>query len=308
LTGFEIAGLMPEQSATVIAAFGRRMRVRFADGESAEARIKGKTLRPVCGDGVRVRAIEAEEDWLITAVDERRNALTRPNSRGATEVLAANIDVLITVAAPSPQTDWYIVDRYLCAAELMSAQALLVWNKSAESAPRSAVDALAALAAAGYEVLHTDALSGTGMDRLHAAIGPRTAILVGQSGVGKSTLINRMSHPSEQKTADLSRKSREGRHTTVSSVMLPLAGGGAVIDSPGVRDFAPVFPSQRAVEFAFREIHEQAEHCRFGDCLHLREPYCSVRFAVESGTIDARRYESYRRALRLQQQMSKRPR
>jgi ribosome biogenesis GTPase len=190
----------------------------------------------------------------------------------------------------------------------MRAEALLVWNKSDEPAPPTAVRALAALAGAGYEILNTNAVSGTGIEQLHTAIGPRTAILVGQSGVGKSTLINQLSHPSEQKTAELSRKSREGKHTTVSSVMLPLAGGGAVIDSPGVRDFSPVFPSQRAVEVGFREIHAQAANCRFSDCLHLREPHCSVRAAVDSGTIDARRYESYRRALRLQGQLSNQPR
>ena len=210
------------------------MHVRFADGRAVDARIKGKTLRPVCGDRVRVRPIDGEDDWLITAIDERRNALTRPNMRGTTEVLAANVDVLVTVAAPSPPADWFIVDRYLCAAELMAADALLVWNKSDEPDLRGAADALAAYQSVGYELLVTNGRTGDGIDRLRAAIGTRTAILVGQSGVGKSSLINLLSEPSDQKTAGISPKSSEGRHTTVSSAMLPLASGGSVIDSPGV--------------------------------------------------------------------------
>ncbi len=299
---------MPDQSVTVIAAFSRRMRVRFADGGAVEARIKGKTLRPVCGDRVRVRPIDAEDDWLITGIDERRNALTRPNLRGSTEVLAANIDVLVTVAAPSPPADWFIVDRYLCAAELMAADALLVWNKPDEPAPRDVADALAAYQSVGYSLLVTNGRTGDGVDRLRAAIGTRTAILVGQSGVGKSSLINLLSEPSEQKTSGISPKSSEGRHTTVSSVMLPLAAGGAVIDSPGVRDYAPAFPSQAAVELGFREIHAHSVNCRFSNCMHLREPDCAVKAAVEIDTIDARRYESYRRAVRLHDRLARKPR
>ena len=107
----------------VIATFSRRMRVRLAGGEAVEARIRGKRLRPVCGDFVTLEPISGESDWLISAIDNRRNALTRPNRRGDTEVLAANLDRLVVVAAGTPAADWFIVDRYLCAAELMPVDA-----------------------------------------------------------------------------------------------------------------------------------------------------------------------------------------
>lgn len=283
---------------TITATFGQRMRIGFADGGAAEARIKGKALRPVCGDVVSVQPIAGEDDWLITGIDARRNALTRPNQRGSTEVLAANVDLLVVVAAASPAPDWFVVDRYLCAAELMPAEAVVVYNKVDAPERRAAGPALDVYRRIGYAVHATSVERGSGLNELRHAIGTRTAILVGQSGVGKSSVINCLSAPSAQKIAAVS-KSGEGRHTTVSSSMLPLAGGGAVIDSPGVRDFAPRLSSPAEVERGFREVHASAAGCRFANCRHLREPGCAVKSAVDSGTIDARRYESYRRAMRL---------
>ena len=106
------------------------MRLRVADGQEKNARIKGKKLRPVCGDRVSAEAIPGESDWLITSIHDRRNALTRPNLRGKVETLAANLDLVVVVAAASPKPDWFIVDRYLCAAENMHAAAAVVYNKT----------------------------------------------------------------------------------------------------------------------------------------------------------------------------------
>lgn len=290
---------------TVIAAFGHRMRIGFADGTAADARIKGKVLRPVCGDVVSARPIEGEDDWLVTAIDDRRNTLTRPNQRGSIEILAANVDLLVVVAAASPAPDWFVIDRYLCAAELMPADAVVVYNKTDEPERRGAAAALDVYRRVGYTVHNTSVPGGTGLDDLRRSIGIRTAILVGQSGVGKSSVINRLSGPSAQRISPVS-KTGEGRHTTVGSVMLPLEGGGAVIDSPGVRDYAPSLASALEVERGFREVHALAGDCRFADCRHLREPDCAVKDAVDSGTIDARRYESYRRGVRLAERFAHR--
>lgn len=292
--------------ATVVATFGRRMQVELPGGHTVAARIKGRSLRPVCGDSVSVQRIDNEDDLLITGIESRRNALTRPNQRGSTEVLAANVDLLIVVAAVSPVPDWYITDRYLCAAEIMSADAVLVFNKADEPAPSGTDDALDVYRRIGYTVLRTSAETDLAIADLHRTIGTRTAIFVGQSGVGKSSLINRLSDSSMQRTSDISHKTGEGRHTTVNSVMLPLDGGGAVIDSPGVRDFAPGFQSVSEVQPGFREIECAARRCRFSNCQHLREPDCAVLDAIDSGNIDARRHESYRRALRLADRLQRR--
>ena len=287
---------MPADTALVIATFSRRMRIRLDGGEEAEARIKGKRLKPVCGDRVALEPIEGESDWLITSVLERSNELTRPNQRGRVEVLAANVEMLVCVAAPTPKPDWFVVDRYLCAAESMHVPAIVAFNKTDIAGPD---ESLAVYERVGYSTVRCSALEGDGIDRLRDLMSGKTAIIVGQSGVGKSSLINALVSEAALKTAQVSSKTREGKHTTVNSVMLPLPGGGAVIDSPGVRDYAPALESATQVVRGFREIEHAGHDCRFANCRHLQEPGCAVKAAVEAGAIDARRYESYRRALRL---------
>jgi ribosome biogenesis GTPase len=133
-----------------------------------------------------------------------------------------------------------------------------------------------------------------------------TAIIVGQSGVGKSSIINSLLGEESLRTAEISGKTREGRHTTVNSELLDLPEGGTVIDSPGVRDYAPALTNAGQVLRGFREIDEAGQNCRFANCRHLREPGCAVKAAVESGAISARRYESYRRLLALTEKLDKR--
>jgi ribosome biogenesis GTPase len=280
------------------------MRLRLADGSEVEARIKGKRMRPVCGDRVSAESIANEDDWLITAIEDRVNALTRPNLRGDVEVLAANVDQLVVVAAPSPVPDWFVVDRYVAAAEQMGVRAAIVYNKTdldADAAEHAGI--LADYGNIGYTVLECSAAKRLGLNDLEALLSGQTAIIVGQSGVGKSSLINALLGGEEQRTAEISAKSGEGRHTTVNSVLLDLPGGGRVIDSPGVRDYAPAFESMAAVAAGFREIEAASHHCRFANCRHLREPGCAVKAGVEDETISARRYESYRRLLRLTEKL-----
>ena len=290
---------MPGANATVIATYSRRMRLRLDDGQQVDARIMGKKLKPVCADRVHAEPLAGEADWLISGIAERRNALTRPNRRGIAEVLAANIDTLVVVAAPEPAPDWFIVDRYLCAAELMPTAAILVLNKTDRVMPDGVDVALAEYRQLGYGVIATSAKSGDNLARLGASLRGQTSLIVGQSGAGKSSIINKLSSTSQQKTQVISGKTGEGKHTTVNSTVLPLDAGGFVIDSPGVRDFAPAFTTGDAVAAGFVEIRNRAAECRFADCRHLKEPECAVKAAVQEGAISARRYESYRRAIAL---------
>lgn len=296
---------MTQQNASVVATFSRRMRLRLQDDSLVEARIKGKKIKPVCGDQVVAEPIDKESDWLITRILERNNELTRPNMRGQVEVLAANLEALIVVAAVSPLPDWYIVDRYLCAAELMGANTIVVFNKADLLQGHDIeIDELDEYRAIGLPVIETSAETGTGIEALQAALGTQRAIVVGQSGVGKSSLINQLAGDAMQRTADISGKTGEGRHTTVNSVLIPLRGGGSVIDSPGVRDYAPALADSGKAALGFREIAAAAEHCRFANCRHLREPGCAVKDAVDSGEISDRRYESYKRIVNLTEKLA----
>lgn len=289
---------MIERDALVVATYSRRMQLLLSDGGRVDARIKGKRLKPVCGDRVEAQPIPGEPDWLITAIGERRNQLTRPNLRGKVEVLAANIDRLMVMAAATPEPDWSIVDRYLCAAELIDADAAVVFNKIDIPAAEAFEEVLDEYARIGYPALRCSAKTGHNVDAVAALLRDGVSIIVGQSGVGKSSLINRLLKDDRQRVAAVSDKSGEGRHTTVSSVMLQLPEGGAVIDSPGVRDYAPALQPDEVVA-GYREIAAAARDCRFANCRHLREPGCAVKAAVDDGTISKRRYDSYRHLLAL---------
>ncbi|MBT8091419.1 MAG: ribosome small subunit-dependent GTPase A [Gammaproteobacteria bacterium] len=281
------------------------MRLQFVNGEEAQARIKGKRLRPVCGDRVTAVPIENESDWLITAIAPRENELTRPDTRGRVEVLAANLDYLVVVAAAEPKADWFIVDRYLCAAELMGIAAAVIFNKVDLGVTSASVnDELENYTKIGYPVLRCSAVDGTGLSALQELLNDSCTIIVGQSGVGKSSLINQLTDDALQRVATISSKTGEGRHTTVNSVMLPLPGGGSVIDSPGVRDYAPALQDSTGAALGFREITAAAQACRFANCRHLREPGCAVKDAVEKSGISARRYASYKRIVNLTEQLN----
>jgi len=296
---------MKENAATVIATYSRRMRLRLADGREVDARIKGKRLKPVCGDNVAAEPLDNEQDWLIIAIAQRRNELTRPNMRGQVEVLAANLDYLVVVAAAEPKVDWFIIDRYLCAAELMGVDAGVVYNKIDVGSDRESTPAeLANYEALGYDVVSCSANDGSGLDSVQRLLAGHRAIIVGQSGVGKSSIINGLLGATHQRTAEISAKTGEGRHTTVNSEMLTLPDGGSVIDSPGVRDYAPALESAVVAADGFREIRRAAQHCRFANCRHLREPGCAVKDDVDNERISARRYESYKRIVNLTNQLS----
>ncbi|MBT8099761.1 MAG: ribosome small subunit-dependent GTPase A, partial [Gammaproteobacteria bacterium] len=288
--------------ARVVTTYSQRMRLQLSDNQTVDARIKGKQLRPVCGDWVRAQPIPGEDEWLITAIQDRANELSRPNVRGHAEILAANIDLLLATTSATPRPDWYVIDRYLAAAELMKTRAAVIFNKvdlyDDEPAVERILDNYSSL---NYPVLRCSASDGSGVVAIGSLLDHQVAIIVGQSGVGKSSIINALLGSEHLRTAAISTKRDEGRHTTVNSTMLRLPDGGSIIDSPGVRDFAPAMPSLAAVGRGFREIADAAAACRFANCRHTREPGCAVKDAAENGRISQRRYDSYKRLLNLTQ-------
>jgi ribosome biogenesis GTPase len=284
--------------ARVIAAHGRHLLVRDAAGVEREARPFGRRLQAVCGDLVRCEADAAHGEVHALEVLPRRSVLARANSRGGAEHVVANIDLLVAVLAAEPRPDPFIIDRYLCAASSAGLAAIVVANKCELPGSDSLDAELAAWRKAGYSTLACSGAEGTGIAALAHALAGRDAVLVGQSGVGKSSLIARLVPQAAVAVGGLDRDA-EGRHTTTASRLYDLPGGGHLLDSPGVRDFAPAIAALEPRSLGFPEVDQLAAGCRFIDCRHLREPDCAVRAAAETGALDARRYESYRRLRRL---------
>ncbi|MDE2261733.1 MAG: ribosome small subunit-dependent GTPase A [Gammaproteobacteria bacterium] len=289
--------------ARVIAAFGRHLLVQEASGRTLKARPFGRDLGAVCGDDVRCRNDPRHGEVHALEVLPRRTALYRSNARGRVEPVLANLTRLLVVIAPLPPIDPFVADRYLAAAESAGIAAMPVLNKAELGIDEAARAQLAVYSAAGYECLAVSAATGAGMEKLLSACAGQVAALVGQSGVGKSSLVRRLAPDAEVEIGGLMRE-EEGRHTTTVSRLYELPGGGRLIDSPGVRDFAPAVDHLQPRHLGFVEVARLAPGCRFLDCRHMREPGCAVRRAVESGSMDARRYESYRRLRRLAEDLT----
>jgi ribosome biogenesis GTPase len=284
----------------VIVAFGRHLLVRDGRGQELKARPFGRGLTIVCGDEVRCRHGEHHAEVHVLEVLPRRTVLYRSNVRGGSEPVLANLSRLLVVIAPLPQPDLFIADRYLAAAESAAIAASLVLNKADLGIDAGLQEQLQAYAGAGYPWIATSAPAGEGMEALRDACAADVTALVGQSGVGKSSLARRLLPGADIAVGALMRAA-EGRHTTTASRLFDLPGGAQLMDSPGVRDFAPAIERLDPRHLGFIEVARLAGGCRFLDCRHLREPGCAVRAAVDAGTIHPRRYESYRRLRRLRE-------
>lgn len=289
--------------ARVIESFGRRVIVETSEGERLPAELFGKRLSCVCGDDVTVRppSQQSGDVTKVVAVAPRRTLFARTESRGRTEPLAANVSLLATIVAPEPEPDPYITDRYLAGAALAGIPCLVIVNKV--ELPAAADPQFQALVhdyeRAGYRVLSVSALHDETVSPLRELMKSEVAILVGQSGVGKSTLTNSLAPESARATRTLSDSTGEGRHTTVSTALFKIRDGGELIDSPGVRDYAPPLVDDATVQVGWPEILALAPQCRFNNCMHLREPACAVLAAVSANEVSARRYESYKRLLNI---------
>jgi ribosome biogenesis GTPase len=288
---------MESVQATVVESFGRRAIVRLENAERWPAVIFGKRTEIVCGDRVLVSTRAASDELQVVKSLPRSSVFTRTDNRGRIETLAANVTLLAVVLAPEPAPDLYMVDRYLAGAAYAGLRVVVILNKVDLSPPDS--DLLADYRNVGYRTVRLCATTGAGFDELNAAIANETFLLAGQSGVGKTTLANTLLPQSQRPTRELSASSGEGKHTTVSSALFALPTGGALIDSPGVRDYAPPPLDDNKVQVGWPEILRRAPQCRFNDCLHLREPGCAVLAAVATNEISARRYESYKRLVNI---------
>ena len=289
----------------VVASHGRDATVVDDAGQRVHCRLQGRRLAVVCGDRVHWSPATTEGGaGIVVEVLPRRNLLARIDARGVPEPVAANLTQIVAVLAPVPTPDFGLCDRYLAAAGWNGLSACVVANKCDLPDGDGRLGAvLADYARIGYAVVRASKRFADGVSMLRERLAGGTSVLVGQSGVGKSSLTNALVPGVEATVAEVTRASESGRHTTTTSALYELPSGGELIDSPGVRDFAPPLPPPREVAGGFREIAARAADCRFRDCLHRSEPGCAVAAA---GSISPRRLESYLRLLVLAEEMAAR--
>ncbi|PXX99837.1 small ribosomal subunit biogenesis GTPase RsgA [Halomonas sp. LBP4] len=289
----------PEQRGRVIAHFGRTLDVApEGGGDAVRCHLRANLEGLVTGDRVIWRAAR-DGSGVVVARAERDNVLERPDARGQLKPVAANIDQILIVFAVEPAPHANLIDRYLVAGEATGIAPVLVLNKI-DLLPEDGGELrelLGRYEALGYPVVTTTTAREGGLAALLARLAGRTSVFVGQSGVGKSSLIDRLLPDEELRIGTLSKDSRKGTHTTTTARLyrLPASAGGELIDSPGIREFGLVHLDEQQVAEGFIEFHDHLGRCRFRDCRHRHEPGCALLAAVERGEIHPERFASYRR-------------
>ena len=230
----------------------------------------------------------------VEKVLPRKTLLTRPAHGGRIRPVAANLDQLVVVVAPEPEPDWLLVDQYAAASEHRSLDVCIVINKVDRLSQRSAVETvLTTYRAIGYPCHLVSAKTGEGLPGLRDDLRGRCSILVGQSGVGKSSLTNTLLPGKNLRTRELSEKAGLGRHTTTAAMLYHLPDGGDLIDSPGVAVFGLAEMNAADLASGYREFREFLPQCQFNDCRHLQDKGCAVREAVAEQRIEATRYDRF---------------
>ena len=290
----------------VIKNTGSWYTVKTDDGQLIESKIKGnfrlkgiRSTNPVAvGDHVEI-ITNQEGTAFISAIEDRRNYIIRksPNLSKQSHILAANVDqALLVVTVNYPQTSTTFIDRFLASAEAYSVPVVLVFNKHdllSEEELHYEKMMCTLYETVGYKCVEISAETGEGVEQLFPILKDKISLLSGNSGVGKSTLINRLIPHASQRTAAISDAHNTGMHTTTFSEMIELPGGGYLIDTPGIKGFGTFDIEKEELTSYFKEIFHFSKDCRFSNCTHTHEPGCAVIKAVEDHFIAASRYQSY---------------
>lgn len=279
------------QKGLVISYFGNSVAVEAEDGQVFQCHLRRNQELPVVGDHVQFE-MDQGETGTISAIVERRTVLGRSDNRGKMKTLAANVDAMLIVMSPPPVFADYLVDRYMVAGELLGVEPVLVLNKSDLLAETSDLSFLESYRQIPYPVILSSTIAPGGLNDLAAYLQQKSAVLVGPSGVGKSSIIMGLVDEAIRTTA-VSPKGA-GKHTTTATRLYHLPKGGSLIDSPGVREFNLWPINEKEVLRGFKEFQRYLQGCKFRDCSHLAEPGCIVQEAIAKGEISAARFQSYK--------------
>lgn len=290
------AGLGPPQGGLVLTHHGRTLIVEDDTGQIHRCAARQNLGRLTCGDRVIWQA-SSLGDGVVVAVGERRSLLARLDYNGQSRPVAANLDRVVVVLAPTPEPSEYLLDRYLVAIAATGVEGLLLLNK-VDLLDRNGLAALVnrmePYRQIGYPLLQASSHTEPGLDALREALRGHVSLLVGQSGVGKSSLVKALLPDRAIRIQAVSAATGHGAHTTSASTLYHLPDGGDLIDTPGVRSFELGEIHPEALDHGFPELTPYLGHCRFTNCRHESEPDCALQEALAHGIIASRRLDSYR--------------
>lgn len=292
-----------QSEALVLVSYGAQGVVLLADGERKRCKFRRGVGRPYCGDRVLVARAD-HASLVVESILPRKNQFVRADERQRQHVIAANLDQVLIVVAVAPLPSRDLMERYLLAVHSLGIEPVIVYNKTdlelAEDETAVGATVLAHMPDyedLGYTVIRTSCKTAPGITGLQNVLKDRTSILVGQSGVGKSSLINQLLPDLDIQTGELSTATGKGTHTTTSTILYQFTGGGYLIDSPGVWEYGIWKLSNDELEDGFIEFKPWLGTCRFNNCIHNSEPDCAIKQAVAEGHIREWRYQSYLRLL-----------
>lgn len=289
-----------EQNAgRIIAHLGKRIIIEDEHGQEHRCSARRNLPPLVCGDQISWHYPDPKS-CIIHELKPRNTLLARPDARGKQKIIAANIDQILIVCASHPELNEGLLDRYLVAATLTGINPVIVLNKTDLLDDKQRMhyrQRLSVYQQLDYPIIYTSAHEDEAFNHLNECLHAKTSILVGQSGVGKSSLLNRLLPDVNARIGEVSDATGKGRHTTTTARLYHLPDLGSLIDSPGIREFGLWNVSPEQLAQGFPEFVQRQDHCRFRDCKHRNEPGCAVLESVETGEVSTERHASYLRIL-----------